>query len=157
MEGGESRQADAVVDELADTGNGVGLGLLLGYGDVPELGDLVGDGPDAMHGEIAGEFALEYFDGVPDLAQGHDFTFQSYSGWGANFLIPLISTHSRSFLPFPVEVGAGGSWGRWKLGPASRRERVGGGGLIYIELMYSHGYATTHWRVWRECGCQCRG
>ncbi len=112
MEGGESRQADAVVDELADTGNGVGLGLLLGYGDVPELGDLVGDGPDAMHGEFAGELALEYFDGVPDLAQGHDFTFQSDSDWGANFLIPLISTHFRSFLPFPSEVGAGGSWGR---------------------------------------------
>ena len=66
VEGGESLQAEASFSELADAGQGVGDRLVFGDSDVPELGDLVGDGSGPVHGELAGAFALEGFDLTAD-------------------------------------------------------------------------------------------
>ena len=74
--------------------------------------------PDGMRGEFAGEPALEYFDGVPDLAQGHDLPFRFWLG-GRIFFFPVISGHFWSFLPFPLGVEGGLSTGD------GRRRRVG--------------------------------
>ena len=39
----------------------IGLGLFFGDSDVPELGDLVDDGSEAVYGKLAGAFAFEGF------------------------------------------------------------------------------------------------
>ena len=62
------RKPASVTLRMQDIGGG--FGLFLGDGDVPELGDLVGDGLQVGYGDLVGEFPLEGFELAPEGCDG---------------------------------------------------------------------------------------
>ena len=77
MQDAEVAHTETSPDDLLDTGNRVGHGLLAGDGGVPEFDDLVGDGADAIYGKLGGVHAQEGVHLTTELIEGNGFSSPS--------------------------------------------------------------------------------